>query len=186
MKLLGQIFLAFFRSGISSYGGGPSSIPLIHREVVTRYQWMDDQEFSDVIAIGNSLPGPIATKLAGYIGYRVAGFLGCISGLFAMVMPTVLLMIGLLSVLGHFQNNPHFQGLTKAISPVIAVMLAILSYSFLKKSWVRTNSWAMIVLVLSSLISISFVGIHPAVVIGVLIVIAILPQSRHLLKEKQK
>ena len=60
-----QIFLAFFIPGIVGYGGGPASIPLIEHEVVDRYGWLTVQEFSEVLALGNSLPGPIATKLAG-------------------------------------------------------------------------------------------------------------------------
>ncbi|WP_044640448.1 chromate transporter [Risungbinella massiliensis] len=186
MTLLGQLFLAFFRSGMLGYGGGPAVIPLIHQEIVNRYQWMNNKEFSDVIAIGNSLPGPIATKLAGYIGYRIAGVLGCITCLIAIVMPTVILMIALLNMLAYFQNNPNFQGLTKAINPVIAMMLAALAFSFLQKSWGRTNRGTMIILTLTSLVLISFVGIHPAIVIGMLIVIAIFPQSRHLLREEIK
>jgi chromate transporter len=62
-----QLFFAFFRVGMLGYGGGPSSIPLVHKEVVEKYKWMNDDEFADVLALGNALPGPIATKMAGYI-----------------------------------------------------------------------------------------------------------------------
>lgn len=54
------------------YGGGPGSIPLIHKEVVDKYEWMSDEDFGDLLALANTLPGPIATKLAGYIGHRVS------------------------------------------------------------------------------------------------------------------
>ena len=74
-----DIFMAFFRVGILGYGGGPSSIPLVHKEVVDKYKWMDTDEFGDVLALGNALPGPIATKMAGYIGYRVGGILGMVA-----------------------------------------------------------------------------------------------------------
>lgn len=60
-----DIFIAFFRSGILGFGGGPSAIPLVHKEVVGTYQWMSDEEFADVLSIGNTLPGPIATKWPG-------------------------------------------------------------------------------------------------------------------------
>lgn len=59
-----QLFLAFFIPGILGYGGGPASIPLVEHEVVENYEWMTTQEFSEVVALGNSLPGPIATKMA--------------------------------------------------------------------------------------------------------------------------
>jgi len=67
MKAL-HIFLAFFRVGMLGYGGGPASIPLVHKEVVDKYKWMNEDDFSDVLALANTLPGPIATKMAGYIG----------------------------------------------------------------------------------------------------------------------
>ena len=63
-----EIFVAFFIPGIVGYGGGPASIPLVENEVVGRYSWMTVNEFSEMLAIANSLPGPIATKMAGYIG----------------------------------------------------------------------------------------------------------------------
>lgn len=74
MKKLIDVFSAFFRIGLFGFGGGPTMIPLVHNEVVVRYKWMDKDEFSNVLAIGNTLPGPIATKMAGYIGYKVSGY----------------------------------------------------------------------------------------------------------------
>ena len=59
MKLYVDLFIAFFRSGIFGFGGGPSAIPLVHKEVVGTYKWMDDEQFSNILALGNTLPGPI-------------------------------------------------------------------------------------------------------------------------------
>src|SRR5690606_40059834 len=71
-------------------------ISLVYKEVVERYKWMNDDEFSEILALGNTLPGPIATKMAGYIGYRVAGTAGLLNAILATVLPTVLLMIVLI------------------------------------------------------------------------------------------
>lgn len=60
---------------------GPAIIPLIEIEVVQRYEFMTRQEFGEVLAMGNALPGPIATKMAGYIGFEVAGVLGSLVAL---------------------------------------------------------------------------------------------------------
>ena len=57
-----EIFLAFLIPGIVGYGGGPASIPLIEHEVVDRYGWMTTSQFSEVLALGNSLPGPLPQK----------------------------------------------------------------------------------------------------------------------------
>ena len=99
------------------FGGGPSTIPLVYKEVVDTFKWMDDQEFSDVLALGNTLPGPINTKMAGYIGYRVGGVVGMITALIASVLPTVILMLILLTSFNQFKDNPRVQGMTNAVVP---------------------------------------------------------------------
>lgn len=154
------------------YGGGPSSIPLVHGEVVKKYRWMDDEDFSDVLALGNALPGPIATKMAGYIGYRVSGIGGCLVGVVGMVLPTVLIMIALLGFLMAYKDSPHVQGMTAAVRPVVAVMLTVLAYNFFKKSWSEQKGPRTVVIAGISVAAI-YVGIHPAIVIGVLLVWAL-------------
>jgi len=134
LKVQRDLFIGFFRSTMLGYGGGPSAIPLVHAEVVKRYRWMNDEEFSDVLALGNTLPGPIATKMAGYIGYRVGGTLGMINALVATVLPTVILMIVLIGFLAAFRDSKIVQGMTQAVSPVVGVMLATLAYDFFKQS----------------------------------------------------
>lgn len=88
-----DLFIAFFRAGMLGYGGGLSAIPLMHKEVVKTYKWLDDDEFSDILALANTLPGPINTKLSGYIGWRLKGFMGLLTCIIATVFPTALLMI---------------------------------------------------------------------------------------------
>ncbi len=90
MTTLIDVFCAFFRIGLFGFGGGPTMIPLVHAEVVNRYHWMSDDEFSNVLAIGNTLPGPIATKMAGYIGYKVAGYTGMLLAVIAVAVPLVM------------------------------------------------------------------------------------------------
>jgi len=99
-----KIFMAFFRVGMLGFGGGPAAIPLVQKEVVDTYKWMDADEFSDILALGNALPGPIATKLAGYIGFRVGGFWGMLNGVLATIVPTIILMIVLLASLNAFRD----------------------------------------------------------------------------------
>jgi chromate transporter len=172
-NLLNELFLGFFRSGILGYGGGPSSIPMVHKEVVETYQWMSIEEFSDVLALGNSLPGPIATKMAGYIGYRVAGVAGLITALLATTIPTVILMIILIQILLSFRDSPRVQGMSQAIGPVVGVMLGTLAYQFFKESSNSLGWKGTLVLTIVSFISIVFLAIHPAIIIGALILFAI-------------
>ncbi len=107
-----QIFLAFFIPGIIAYGGGPAAIPLIEYEVVHRYGWLTRVEFGEALAFGNVLPGPIATKMAAYIGYEVGGITGGIVALLATVVPSLLLMIALLSILYRYRDSVRVKRLT--------------------------------------------------------------------------
>jgi chromate transporter len=178
-----HIFIAFFRVGILGYGGGPSSIPLVYKEVVEKYKWMNDDDFSDVLALGNALPGPIATKMAGYIGWRVGGAFGMINAVLASILPTIILMVFFLSVLNSYKDKPWVQGMSQAVVPVVGVMLGVLTWDFVKKSqkslgWKRT-----ITLLVGCGLLLSVLGIHPAIVILALLLFALL--SRTSREEKQ-
>jgi chromate transporter len=176
IKIQKNIFVGFFRAGMLGYGGGPSSIPLVHKEVVERYQWMSDEEFSDVLALGNTLPGPIATKMAGYIGYRVAGTWGLLNAIIATVLPTVVLMIALIGFISSFRNSTIVQGMTQAVAPVVGVMLFSLAYSFVKQSKAGLGWTATLILGLLSFIAYQY--IHPAILIGVLLLYALLRKDK--------
>lgn len=155
------------------YGGGPSTIPLVYKEVVDTYKWMSDEEFSDLLAITNTLPGPMLTKMAGYIGYRVGGVAGMISALISAVLPTVLIMIFLIGFLIKFRDSNIVQGMTAAITPVVGVLLLTLTWSFAKRSkqdlgWVYAS-----LLIVGGAILYTAVGVHPAIIIAALILFAI-------------
>lgn len=169
-----DIFIAFFRSGILGYGGGPSTIPLVHKEVVEHFKWMTDDEFADVLALGNTLPGPIATKMAGYIGYRVGGWLGLTNAIIATVLPTVFFMIGLIGILSTYRDSRIVTGMTQAITPVVGVMMIVLTYQFIMQSKKGIGWSQTILLSVISIIAYQLLGIHPAIVIGILLIYALI------------
>lgn len=168
-----DIFIAFFRSGILGFGGGPSTIPLVQKEVVDTFQMMDDEEFANVLSIANTLPGPIATKMAGYIGYRVGGMIGLINALLATVLPTVLGMIILLGTLSQFSKFHFVQGMTKGVVPIVAVMMLVMTIDFLKKSHKKLGWKIALVILIPSAAAILVFGLHPGIVIAILLVLSL-------------
>ncbi|UCZ54104.1 chromate transporter [Bacillus shivajii] len=179
------LFMAFLRVGLLGYGGGPASIPLIHKEVVDKYKWMTSDEFSDVLAIGNTLPGPIATKMAGYIGYRVAGIGGMVNAIIATVVPTVIFMIALLVSLASFREYAWVQGMTNGVLPIVAVMLGVLTWSFVKRSKDDFGWGKVMILILLSVLLIQLAGLHPAIVIAGLIIFVFLKKQKQPSKVKE-
>jgi chromate transporter len=156
------------------YGGGPSSIPLVHKEVVHKYKWLSDDDFGDILAMGNTLPGPIATKMAGYIGYRIAGVLGAIVATLSTVVPTVILMIVLLSALASFKDLPWVMGMTRGVRPVVGVMLAMLAYDFYNRASKGLGMRNVFLMALGSFLVLAVLNIHPGVLIGAILLFALL------------
>jgi len=161
-----HIFLAFFIPSILGYGGGPASIPLVEIEVVDRYNWLTENEFSEVLALGNGLPGPIATKMAGYIGFQQAGILGSFVGLFATVAPSLILMIILLGLLTKYKNSPKVKKMTELVKPAIAVLLGVMTWGFFSNSYEGVGVIQTTILVVVSFLLLEKIKLHPVYVIG--------------------
>ena len=160
-----HLFLAFFIPGILGYGGGPASIPLVEHEVVGKYEWMTTQEFSEVVAIGNSLPGPIATKMAGYIGYTEGGIVGSIVTMIATVAPSLILMVFMMAILMKYKDEPEVKNLTKVIRPVIAILLAFMTIQFAQESVDGLGIGYTLIIMAASFVLLEKVKLHPAFVI---------------------
>lgn len=165
-----DLFLAFFIPNIIGYGGGPAIIPLIEAEVVGRYGWMTAQTFAETLALGNALPSPIATKMAGYVGYEVAGISGAIIAVFATVVPTLLLMLGALGLLYRHRDSPRVKRMSQWVRPVIAMMMAWLTLGFLLESVNTSGVIHTLIIGAAAAIALIRFNTHPAfVVIGALV-----------------
>lgn len=170
MIIYWKIFMANFVANILGYGGGPATIPLIEHEVVNRYGWFTTQEYSEMVALGNGLPGPIATKLAAYIGYEQGGILGALIGLFATVAPSIILLFALLGILMKYKNSPKVKRLTQYVRPAIAVLLGVMTYDFFFHSYESAGIWHTVILAVVSLVLLERFKVSPVyVVLGALV-----------------
>ena len=161
-----DIFIAFFIPNIVGYGGGPAIIPLIEAEVVGRFGWLTVQQFSETLALGNALPSPIATKMAGYIGYNVGGIVGACIAIFATVTPSLVLMIFLLTLLFKNKDSIKVKSMTLLVRPIIAVMMALLTWKFLENSYFTIGWQHSLILVLCAYLLRERFKTHPALVIS--------------------
>lgn len=165
-----EIFKANFIANLLGYGGGPATIPLLEYEVVNKYKWFTVNEYSEMVALGNGLPGPIATKLAGYIGYDQGGFLGSFIGVFAAVAPSMIMMLALLGLLLKFKESPKVIRLTQFVRPTIAVLLAVMTFSFFMNSFESAGVVHSIILGVASLFALERWRVSPVyVVLGALV-----------------
>lgn len=169
MKKTGNIYmnltLAMIRTGVLGYGGGPSVIPLIRHEAVTRYKWLNNDEFGEVLAIANALPGPIATKMAAYLGYQQKKSLGAIVAVLAHILPTCIAMIFLLSAVHYLSNSKIIAGMIAGVTPVIAVMLGTMAYEFGEQAVKGLGIYAGIGFFVIAFVLLEMIEVHPALVI---------------------
>jgi len=165
-----QIFWVFFISNILGYGGGPSIVPLIQHEVVAVNGWLTAARFDEIFAMGNALPGPIAPKMAAFIGFDQAGVLGAFVGLVATIGPSVILMVLLMGLLKRHQDSPQVKRLTQYIRPAIAVLILDMAFRSLCSAWVEIGLMHMLILAGASLLCLTKLKVHPALmVLGALI-----------------
>ncbi|MFN2744525.1 MULTISPECIES: chromate transporter [unclassified Bacillus (in: firmicutes)] len=159
------LFWAFFIANLLGYGGGPASIPLNFEEVVQHFHWLSKDEFSNMLALANALPGPIATKIAAYVGYSVLGWPGVIIALAATVLPSAIALILLLKLIRRFRQSPVIKGMTLSVQPVIAVMMLLLTWE-IGGNAVQSIGWIQsLVIALLSWAALTKFRIHPAFLI---------------------
>ncbi len=159
---LWDLLIAFTRASNLGFGGGPAVIPLIKIEVVERYDWLTNAQFTDALAVGNALPGPIATKLAGYVGYQVAGWLGALVAIIGTIIPTVLAVILLTGVLMKYSNSPILKGMLKGVRPVVVVLIAQTAFDMGIGSFPNLTTWGI---ALVAVVSFYWLKLHPALMI---------------------
>lgn len=159
---LWDLLIAFTRASNLGFGGGPAVVPLIQAEAVDKYKWMGSDEYSDALAIGNVLPGPIATKMAAYVGYRVAGWAGVFSALLGTILPTLLVVVLLGSLIMAYSDSHALQAILMAVRPVVVVLLAETAYDMGKKAFSGVSTW---LIAGAAGVILLFTTIHPAIMI---------------------
>ena len=89
------LFWTFFKIGLFSFGGGYAILAMIQQEVVLRHAWLTQSQFTDVVAISQMTPGPIAINAATFIGYQQAGIPGSLLCTFGVILPSLILMLAI-------------------------------------------------------------------------------------------
>ena len=149
-----QLVWSYLKIGFFGFGGGYAMLSLIHSEVVVRNEWLTNGEFSDIIAISQMTPGPIALNSATYIGYEVAGVLGSMVATTAVCIPALTLMMLLTRFFLKLHNNRYVQSVVLAMRPVVvgmimsAALLLVFPHSDDGRSFIDGWSWLIFALAL--------------------------------------
>lgn len=154
-----QLFLSYLKIGFFGFGGGYAMLALIQHEVVVRHSWMTNTEFTDIVAISQMTPGPIAINSATYVGYTVGmqagdntplfGILGSAIATLAVCLPSLTVMLLLTRFFLCLKGNAILAGAMSGMKPVVigmiasAALLLMFPASHEGESFIDGWSWAI-------------------------------------------
>ncbi|MGI5090232.1 chromate transporter [Treponema vincentii] len=128
-----QLFTAFFKIGLFTFGGGMSMLPMLQRELVESKQWLTEEEILNYFAIGQCTPGIIAVNVATFCGYKRAGLLGAIVSTIGIVCPSWIVITLIAGSVSRFSDIEWIQRAMKGVYVAVAALLARAVFTFGKK-----------------------------------------------------
>lgn len=121
--ILLQLFLTFTLIGILNFGGGYAMVSFIQNQVVDIHGWLTIQEYTDMLAISQATPGPIAINTATYTGFKIAGVSGALVATFALVLPAFFVILGLMYIFQHYPDNKYLQWGFGGTKPMVMALI---------------------------------------------------------------
>ena len=160
-----DIFLVFFKIGAFTIGGGYAILSLIQKDVVENFGWITTSEFTEVVALSQVTPGPIAINSATYIGYKVTGsILGSLFTTLGVVLPSFIVLSIIVMFLHKFRNSPVVDRAFRALRPTVLGLILAAGLSLLKpENFIDWKSF--IIFGLSIVLSLMYnIGVIPLIV----------------------
>jgi chromate transporter len=166
---LANIFISFFRLGISSFGG-PAIVAYMQKMVVKSKKWLDEDSFNNGVALCQIIPGAIVMQMSAYVGLKIRGVKGAVVSYLGFGLPAFILMIILSAIYVKWHNVPLIISLFKGLRAIIIAIVAFAAVSF-GKSYLK--KWKDIIIAIISALFFWF-GINPVVVIFTALLLGIL------------
>ncbi len=152
-----QLFFSYLKIGFFGFGGGYSMLSLIHNEVVVQNEWITSAALSDIVAISQMTPGPIAINSATYIGYTVAGFWGAVIATFGVCLPSLTIMVLITKFFLRLKGNHYLESIMATMKPVVLAMIGAASLLLIfpadKEAASMIDAWSWILFILAFIAS---------------------------------
>ena len=156
-----QLFLTFVKIGTFTIGGGYAMLPLIQREVVERH-WLTKEEFIDIFAVTQSLPGIFAVNIAIFVGFRLKKRLGALCCALGTILPSFLIILAIALFFTHARENIWIERAFKGLRPAVVALIVVPCITTAKS--IKLTYKQLIIPVVAALL-IWQVGISPAWII---------------------
>ena len=161
-RIYWQLFSDFFKIGAFTLGGGYAMIPIIESEVVDKRQWLNREEFLDIIAIAQSCPGVFAINMSVFIGYKLRRLPGAISAALGSTLPSFVIILLIAMFFSRFQDSPVVESIFKGIRPAVVALIAVPTFNLAKSAKITLSTcWIPI----CSALAIYLMGVNPVFII---------------------
>jgi len=124
MKQYLDIFVQFFTLGLISFGGPAAHIGYFNQKFVQKLGWLSQQEYGQLVALSQFLPGPGSSQVGFALGYKKAGIIGAFTAFIAFTLPSVVLMLLLASLSQIWVDNVFFFGVVHGLKLLAVVVVA--------------------------------------------------------------
>lgn len=174
MKEYLDIFIAAFKVGIMTFGGGYAMLPILQREVVDNRHWVSEAEILDYYAIGQCLPGIIMVNTMIFIGHKRRGKTGGAVAALGTVFPALIIITLIASLLSNFADVAA----VKHAFAGIRVCVVVLIFNAVMKLWKSSViDWKCLVIFLAVALASLLTGITPVVFVIAAAVLGIVIKS---------
>lgn len=119
-----EVARVFLKLGLISFGGPAAHTAMMHDEVVRRRGWVSDEEFLDLVAASNLLPGPNSSELAIHLGWVRAGWAGMLLAGVSFMLPATLIVVAIAAGYRRLASTPEAGWLLYGIKPVVIAIVA--------------------------------------------------------------
>lgn len=162
MKTVLQLFWTFFKIGAFTLGGGYAMLSMVEKAVVDKKQWIPTDEFWDMIAIIQSLPGVFAVNTALYVGQKIAGRKGAAAAMLGAIIPSIVIILLLATLLREYRELPVVERIFKGIRPCVVALILAPSLRMIKSAKV---TWKTAIIPITAVLLIWWCKVSPAIVI---------------------
>ena len=155
------LFITFVRIGAFTIGGGYAMLPLIQREVVDR-GWMSKEEFIDLFAVAQSLPGVFAVNISIFVGYKLKKLTGSVICALGTILPSFLIILAIALFFTQFRENEWVEKAFKGLHPAVVALIAVPVITTARS--LRLRGWVLVIPVVVAL-SIWLLSLSPVYII---------------------
>ncbi len=170
MSTLIELFIVFFKLGAFTIGGGIAMLPLLQNTLINEKKWFTKEEFMDIVAVCQSLPGVIAINMATFVGYKKKGLAGSIVATLGVTLPSFVLILLIAHGIATIGDNPAVMGAMAALRAA-ALGMVIVAVIQLAPAAIK-NKWAIIAALLAFVL-ITILKVNTAYVILLFIILGI-------------